>query len=171
LCCSSWAVSGLYLPKTALAALANPQSEVLALPKAFRPRGKLFRHRDLIGPPTLQRTLCHRIATGWPCRPWSEGCTFVVVKPCESIPRKRFLFKEHEQKKGYSGIYKKNWCSGIYKKPKANDAGAGRAATDMYHLERTSDDPAPAPPPAAAPPPPPAGIARALPGPRTRPRL
>jgi hypothetical protein len=66
LCCSSWAVSSLYLPKTALAALAslcpfpvhcfaffsslylpktaldalaNLQSEVLILPKAF-PRGK-----------------------------------------------------------------------------------------------------------------------------------
>jgi hypothetical protein len=42
LCCSSWAVSSLYLPKTALAALANLQSEDLTSCKSLPSREKLF---------------------------------------------------------------------------------------------------------------------------------
>jgi hypothetical protein len=47
-----WAVSGLYLPKTAFAALANLQSGVLTLPKALPLAGKTFSSPKL-NPPTL----------------------------------------------------------------------------------------------------------------------
>jgi hypothetical protein len=65
--------SSLYLPKTAFAALANLPSEVLALQKPSL-AGKNFPSPKL-KPPTLQRTLCHRMPIGWPCRPLPKGCT------------------------------------------------------------------------------------------------
>jgi hypothetical protein len=47
--CTSWAVSSLYLPKTAFATLANLQSEVrrFDLVRSLSSQEKLFLHRNL----------------------------------------------------------------------------------------------------------------------------